>query len=91
MNYCLNATLGRTLLTSLTTLTVVITLAIFGGPALRNFAMTLIIGVMVGTYSSIFIASPIVLWWPRRTGTNLRREILDAEQAKIVGPAGTEA
>lgn len=83
MNYCLNATLARTLLTSVTTLFIVIVLYLFGGPALRNFALVLIIGVMIGTYSSIFIASPIVLWWARKNGINLRREVLDTEQSKI--------
>ncbi|MDF1825298.1 MAG: protein translocase subunit SecD [Verrucomicrobiales bacterium] len=83
MNYSLNKTLSRTLLTSITTLITVAVLYIFGGPGLRNFAETLIIGVVVGTYSSIFIASPIVLWWARKSGTNLRREVLDTEQSKI--------
>ena len=83
MNYALNKTLARTLLTSMTTLITVLVLFLFGGPGLRNFALTLIIGVMVGTYSSIFIASPIVLWWARRSGTNLRRQVLDTEQSKI--------
>ncbi|MEO0413818.1 MAG: protein translocase subunit SecD [Verrucomicrobiota bacterium] len=83
MNYCLNATLSRTILTSATTLLIVIVLFLFGGPGLRNFALTLIVGVLVGTYSSIFIASPIVLWWAQRTKTNLRRQVLDTEQAKI--------
>ncbi len=83
MNYCLNATLSRTLLTSVTTLFIVIVLFLFGGPALSEFAFVLILGVLVGTYSSIFIASPIVLWWARKNGINLRREVLDTEQAKI--------
>jgi len=83
MNYSLNKTLSRTLLTSVTTLITVVVLFLFGGPALRNFALTLIIGVVVGTYSSIFIASPIVLWWAKKSGTNLRREVLDTEQSKI--------
>ncbi len=83
MNYSLNATLARTLLTSLTTMLTLVTLYIFGGPALNNFAFTLIAGVLVGTYSSIFVASPIVLWWARKTKTNLRREVLDSEQDKI--------
>ena len=85
MNYSLNATLARTLLTSLTTLLTLVTLYVFGGPSLNNFAFTLIAGVLVGTYSSIFIASPIVLWWARKTKTNLRREVLDSDQDKI-GP-----
>lgn len=83
MNYSLNKTLSRTLLTSITTLITVGVLYLFGGPGLRNFAETLIIGVLIGTYSSIFIASPIVLWWARKSGTNLRREVLDTEQSKI--------
>ena len=87
MNFCLNATLGRTILTSLTTLIVVGTLFVFGGPSLNDFALTLIIGVLIGTYSSIFVASPIVLWWARTRKLNLRREVLDAEAAKVAGPA----
>lgn len=90
MNDSLNRTLARTLLTSLTTLITVFVLFLFGGPGLRNFALTLIIGVIIGTYSSIFIASPIVLWWARKSGTNLRREVLDAEMSKVeaTGTAG---
>lgn len=91
MNYALNKTLARTLLTSVTTLITVTVLYIFGGPGLRNFAETLIIGVIVGTYSSIFIAAPIVLWWARRSGTNLRREVLDTEQSKIDAMGGAQA
>lgn len=85
MNHAINKTLGRTLLTSSTTLLTVLVLFLFGGPGLRNFALTLIVGLVVGTYSSIFIASPIVLWWTRRSGGNLRREVLDTEQSKIEG------
>lgn len=83
MNFCLNATLSRTLLTSLTTLIVVVTLFVFGGPSLNDFALTLMIGVLIGTYSSIFVASPIVLWWSRKFKLNLRKEVLDREQAKV--------
>lgn len=91
MNYALNKTLARTLLTSVTTLLTVVVLYIFGGPGLRNFAETLIVGVLIGTYSSIFIASPIVLWWARKSGTNLRREVLDTEQSKIDAMGGAQA
>jgi len=55
-------TLSRTTLTSLTTFFVVLTLYIFGGEILRGFSFTLLIGVVVGTYSSIFVASPILMW-----------------------------
>ncbi len=91
MNLCLNATLSRTILTSATTLIVVVTLFIFGGPSLNEFALTLIIGVVVGTYSSIFVASPIVLWWARVRKINLRHEVLDTEAAKVAPPAATNA
>lgn len=64
----INQTLSRTLMTSITTLTVVLVLYIFGGVALQGLAFTLIVGVAVGTYSSIFIASPIVLDWQPMVG-----------------------
>ncbi|MCB1065035.1 MAG: protein translocase subunit SecD [Verrucomicrobiae bacterium] len=83
MNHALNATLGRTLLTSGTTLLTVVVLFVFGGPSLKGFSLPLIVGILVGTYSSIFVAAPIVLWWARRSGTNLRREVLDNEAARI--------
>ena len=61
MNMSLNQTLSRTLMTSLTTLLVLFSLAFLGGEIIHNFALALIIGVVVGTYSSIYIASPVVL------------------------------
>lgn len=61
MNVSINQTLRRTVLTSVTTLLVLLALFIFGGEVIRGFAAALIIGVVVGTYSSIFIASPLVL------------------------------
>lgn len=61
MNVSINQTLPRTILTSLTTLLVLMALYVYGGEALQGFALTLIIGVLIGTYSSIFVASPAVL------------------------------
>jgi len=61
INAAINDTLPRTILTSMTTLFVVVTLLLFGGEALRGFSIALLIGVIVGTYSSIFVASPSVL------------------------------
>lgn len=61
MNKSINQTLPRTILTSLTTLLVLISLFIFGGDIIHNFSIALILGVVIGTYSSIFIASPVVL------------------------------
>jgi preprotein translocase subunit SecF len=61
MNTSVNQTLSRTILTSLTTLLVVLTLLIIGGEVINGFATALLIGVLIGTYSSIFIANPAVL------------------------------
>ena len=63
INRSINQTLSRTILTSLTTLTVVLCLFFLGGEVIHSFALALLIGVVVGTYSSIFIASPILLYW----------------------------
>ncbi|MGA0333398.1 MAG: protein translocase subunit SecD [Kiritimatiellia bacterium] len=62
-NLSINQTLSRTLLTSLTTLFTVVMLLIFGGGAIFDFALALCIGVVVGTYSSIFVATPVMLLW----------------------------
>ena len=62
INASINQTLSRTLLTSLTTLVVVAILFFFGGAGVHSFAFSLVVGVIVGTYSSIFIASPALLW-----------------------------
>jgi preprotein translocase subunit SecF len=66
INASINETLGRTLLTSLTTLIVVVILFIFGGGVIHDFAFALMIGILAGTYSSIFVASPIILTWQER-------------------------
>lgn len=66
INTSINQTLSRTLLTSFTTLAVVLALYFLGGPVINDFAFVLLIGVMAGTYSSIFIASPILIDWPSK-------------------------
>ncbi|MGB5983851.1 MAG: protein translocase subunit SecF [Desulfobacterales bacterium] len=63
INRSINETLSRTLLTSMTTLSVVVALFVLGGGIIHDFAFALIIGVLVGTYSSVFVASPILLAW----------------------------
>ena len=63
LNISLNQTLNRTVITSMTTLTVVLILLFFGGEVIKPFAFALTIGLVVGTYSSIFVASPVVLAW----------------------------
>ena len=72
LNIAINSTLSRTLLTSMTTLFVVIVLYFFGGAAINDFALALIIGVIVGTYSSIFIASPAVYFLHAISGKHIQ-------------------
>ena len=67
INRSLNQTLARTVLTSLTTFFVVAILYAFGGEGIHGFAFCLLIGVIVGTYSSIFVASPVLLWLMNRS------------------------
>ena len=66
INVSINEVLSRTLITSLTVLLVLAALLVIGGPVLFDFAFALFIGVMVGTYSSIFVASPLIYLWRRR-------------------------
>jgi preprotein translocase subunit SecF len=68
VNVAVNQTLGRTVLTAGTTLLSVIALYLFGGEVLRGFAFTMLVGVITGTYSSVFIAAAIVLIWQGRKG-----------------------
>ncbi|MCM8530671.1 MAG: protein translocase subunit SecD [Lentisphaeraceae bacterium] len=78
MNVSINGTVNRTILTSLTTLLVVLILTIFGGGAISGFALILLIGVVIGTYSSIFVASPIVC--NSKLGTQLERIHTEKEE-----------
>jgi preprotein translocase SecF subunit len=65
MNKCVNETLSRTLLTGVSTLMVVFILLIFGGQVINDFAFVLFVGIIVGTFSSVYIASPVVYYWQR--------------------------
>lgn len=66
-NESINSTISRTLITSMTTLIVVLVLFIFGGEVLRGFSFALLIGILVGTYSSVFVATPIVVDLTKKT------------------------
>jgi preprotein translocase subunit SecF len=80
MNKSINQTLSRTIMTSGLTFLTVIALFIWGGPVLHGFSFALVCGIIVGTYSSVFIASPIVLFWHNY-----------ADKRKKTAPAATTA
>ena len=87
VNRSINETLGRTILTSLCTFLVTAALYVFGGGVIRDFAFTMSIGIVVGTYSSIFIASPILIyiahWQERRAGKAQTGRSLSPASAKL--------
>lgn len=70
VNEGVNLTLTRTILTSITVFLVLIPLFVFGGSVIHDFAFTMIVGAIIGTYSSIFIASAFVIYWRERKGTS---------------------
>jgi preprotein translocase subunit SecF len=84
INRSINQTLSRTILTSGLTFATALSLLLFGGPVLEGFSLALVIGIVVGTFSSIFIASPILLAWEQwRAGYGLRKMELP-----LSGPVG---
>lgn len=78
-NFSVNQTLSRTLMTSLTTLLALVALYVFGGEVIRGFVYALIFGIVIGTYSSIFVASPILLFM------NINRGAMDGSSKKDEG------
>jgi len=83
INKSVNQTLSRTFLTSGLTFVTVLALFLFGGPVLHGFSFALVVGILIGTYSSVFVASPIVLFW---------HDFVDRRKKKpavaVGGPAG---
>jgi preprotein translocase subunit SecF len=77
INRSINECLSRTVLTSVTTFMVSFTLWLLGGPVIHDFAFALTFGVVVGTYSSMFIASPILVWWYERHIADKKRMAMD--------------
>jgi preprotein translocase subunit SecF len=72
-NTAINETLGRTVLTSGTVMMVVLILFFFGGPVIHDFAFALIVGLITGTYSTVYIASPVVLFWEKYVTSKKKR------------------
>ena len=91
MNASINETLGRTVLTGGMTLVTVLALYLGGGPVLNDFALAILIGVIVGTYSSVFVASPIVLWFSRGEKARLRPEARGGAAGGVVAPSSQAA
>ena len=85
INMAVNSTFSRTLITSFTTLLVVLILFIFGGSAIKGFAFALIIGIVVGTYSSVFVATPIVSDLADDLKTNRRARSSSSSSSKKGG------
>jgi SecD/SecF fusion protein len=79
VNLCVNQTLSRTLLTSLTVFIVVLILYIFGGQGVHGFAFTLVIGTISGTYSTVYIATPLLIW--------MNQSKVEAKKGPPPGPA----
>jgi len=74
VNDSINEVLSRTIITSLTVVLVLVPLVMFGGEVLHDFSLALLLGVMVGTYSSVFVASPILAVWHAKAGGQLIRK-----------------
>jgi len=89
MNRAVNQTLSRTVMTSGLTFLTVIALFLFGGPVLHGFSFALVCGIIVGTYSSVFVASPIVLFWHNYTDRN--KNVRKAAPVLATAPRTTDA
>jgi preprotein translocase subunit SecF len=85
INRSVNQTLSRTVMTSGLTFLTVVALFLFGGPVLHGFSFALVVGILIGTYSSVFVASPIVLFWHNWFDQRKRSAVV-AAPAKV-GPA----
>jgi len=81
INDSINQTLSRTLITGGTTIVTVFVMYVFGGPGLHGFTFALLIGIVVGTYSSIAIAAPILLWG----GKDVRAGVAAADRKAAIG------
>src|SRR5581483_1373751 len=88
VNLSINQTLSRTILTSGLTFLTAISLLLFGGQVLNGFSFALVVGIIVGTYSSIFIASPILVFWQNLSDSRRRRS-RPALDARARGVANT--
>ncbi|MEJ5237298.1 MAG: protein translocase subunit SecD [Limisphaera sp.] len=87
MNHALNQTLSRTIITSGTTFLATLALYLLGGPVINDFAFAFLIGILTGTYSSIYIAGALVLWWHKGQRPAIGEPLPSQPAATAVGPA----
>ena len=83
INTSMNQTLSRTILTSLLTWITCACLFALGGPALRDFSFVMVVGIIVGTYSSIYIASPFLVVWQEWLGARAKQKVAAAPQKPV--------
>jgi SecD/SecF fusion protein len=83
LNFSISSTLSRTIITSGVTSLAVVAMYIFGGKSMADFSFAMLVGMVVGTYSTIFVASPVVLWWATKRNLNIRKQILDADAQRL--------
>jgi preprotein translocase subunit SecF len=88
LNFALNRTLSRTILTSLTTLIAVLSLLLLGGDVLRNFSAALAFGIVIGTYSTVYVAVPILVYFDLRREAIAGEETLGPEEQVAAATAG---
>jgi preprotein translocase subunit SecF len=81
-NASINQTLSRTIITSGLVLLSVLALVLFGGEVLKSFSLALLVGVVLGTYSTIAIASPIAIWWQNKLGDSRVKEVLAPQKGE---------
>ncbi|HEV2494710.1 MAG TPA: protein translocase subunit SecF [Terriglobia bacterium] len=86
VNRSINQTLSRTILTSGLTFLAVLSLYLFGGEVIHGFATVLVVGVIIGTYSSIAIASPVLVYWQQRTGGGTRAQSVGTSKGSVSAP-----
>ena len=91
MNKAVNQTLSRTVMTSGLTFLTVIALFAFGGPVLHGFSFALVCGIIVGTYSSVFVASPIVLFWHNYVDARKRKPVVTAARPEAAKAGGKQS
>jgi SecD/SecF fusion protein len=87
INQALNQTLSRTIITSGTVFLATMSLYLFGGGAINDFAFTFLVGIITGTYSSIYIASALVLWWHKGQRPKAANQVMVESSVAGLQPA----